>query len=192
VAFNALKQQRVVIRKPMTNRSHYCQTNRLRIKALCCSRTADAPAVFATSVCGNAPCLLGRTTRKLANKRVGKLVHELPVNFGLAFPPPFRLTQAPVGVRQTFRFGLLDCLRLSKNALAFIPIPRPAPPKNDCLQFRMFRGSACYRRVAAGQKFQVIKIGTSKAKRTTLPIQRNHPTSPQRFTALGTLGIFAN
>src|SRR5271166_681644 len=50
VAFNALKQQRIVVRKLMTNRSYYCQTNRLRIKALCCSRAADAPAVFATSV----------------------------------------------------------------------------------------------------------------------------------------------
>src|SRR5271166_2061931 len=91
VAFNALKQQRVVIRKLMTNRSYYCETNRLRIKALCCSRTADAPAVFATSVRGNTTCLLRRRTWKLANNGVGKLVHELLVDFGLAFPPPFRL-----------------------------------------------------------------------------------------------------
>ena len=176
----------------MTNCSYYCQTDRLRIKALCRSRTADAPAVFATSVSRNAICLLGRTPWKLANNRVGKPVYELLVDFGLAFPPPFRLTEAPVGVRQTFRFGLLDGLRLSKNALAFIPIPSPAPLKNDRLQFRMFRGPACHRGVAARQKLQVIKIGACKAKRTTFPIQRNHPPSPQPLTALRALGIFAN
>ena len=180
-------QQVIVASFRVAHMSDDGQEDRLLVQGLRGGGSSDATAVLSAGVLRDD----GFPTRRAPGKARAYLSREpfdvLVVQLRLARGSTLALTLPRLTVLEALLFRLLERRGFDEKSLTLVALASAAPLQDDGPQLRVLFRTPSQRRVAPGEKDQMVEIRTGQAQRDLVSGQRN-PRSPTEFlTACVTL-----